>query len=466
MNWVLLKNSLLVASGATAGALVMGFVAALALHALPSGARKGAIVLAVAALAMPPFLVTNCWLDLLGANGILHSWLPLNIFSFSGAIWILTLLTWPIALLFIVAAWRKLEPGQLEADPALNGTKLIRWLLWPLGRSSAVIAAAIIFVLVLNNFAVPAILQVRVLPAEAWVSFNANLNALSALKLSWPLIVAPALLLLFLPRREVEWPRDSGPALTKAFRRQLGKPWFSGASLVLLGALSLSVVVPLLQLVHAARTWNEFLPAAAAGLNALANSFGYATATGLLAVVVGMFTWRWRAFNVMWLAFFVPGVLLGIGLIVALNRPGIDWFYRSAAVVVMAFVIHYFALALTGTAAAMRTLDRDLTDYARLSGARNWTLFRHVHWPQIAPQISATAYVVYLLCLWDVETLIVIVPPGGETLALRIFNLLHYGHNSQVNALCMLLLFLAIAPLALWELFRWLVRDRRRFADE
>ena len=32
---------------------------------------------------------------------------------------------------------------------------------------------------------------------------------------------------------------------------------------------------------------------------------------------------------------------------------------------------------------------------------------------------------------------------GGETLALRVFNLLHYGHNAQVNALCLTLLLVA-----------------------
>src|ERR1039458_9902407 len=41
--------------------------------------------------------------------------------------------------------------------------------------------------------------------------------------------------------------------------------------------------------------------------------------------------------------------------------------------------------------------------------------------------------------------------PGGETLALRVFNLLHYGHNAQVNALCLMLLALAVAPLVIWK---------------
>ena len=41
--------------------------------------------------------------------------------------------------------------------------------------------------------------------------------------------------------------------------------------------------------------------------------------------------------------------------------------------------------------------------------------------------------------------MILMLPPGGETLALRIFNLLHYGHNAQVNAL---------VPACCWR-WRW-----------
>ena len=52
--------------------------------------------------------------------------------------------------------------------------------------------------------------------------------------------------------------------------------------------------------------------------------------------------------------------------------------------------------------------------------------------------------------------MVLIYPPGGETLALRIFNLLHYGHNAQVNAMCVTLLALAVAPLAAWSAWRWM----------
>jgi hypothetical protein len=143
--------------------------------------------------------------------------------------------------------------------------------------------------------------------------------------------------------------------------------------------------------------------------------------------------------------------LLGIGLIVLLNRPWLALLYQSAAIVILAFVIRYLAVGWNAVVHAFQAVDRDLTDAARLDGASRWQMLRYVQWPQVAPQAAAAWYVVFLLCLWDVESMILVVPPGGETLALRVFNLLHYGHNAQVNALCLTLLVLAVGPLVVWR---------------
>jgi DNA-binding beta-propeller fold protein YncE/ABC-type molybdate transport system permease subunit len=153
----------------------------------------------------------------------------------------------------------------------------------------------------------------------------------------------------------------------------------------------------------------------------------------------------------LWLPFLLPGVLLGIGLITIFNRPWAALFYQSTGIVVLAFVMRYLGFGRTVVAQACQTVDPDLVDAARLEGANRWQILRHVDWPQIAPQIAAAWYIVFLLCLWDVESMILVVPPGGETLALRTFNLLHYGHNGQVNALCLTLMALALAPGILWR---------------
>ncbi|MEY2427272.1 MAG: hypothetical protein QOJ40_157, partial [Verrucomicrobiota bacterium] len=363
---------------------------------------------------------------------------------------------------------------------------------------------------------------------EIWVRFNTTFDTLGALRLSCPLIAAPFLLLFWLGRRELPWPRVEGSVSAKLFRQQLGGPffWLCGAATIALCALSIGL--PLFQLASVKRTWTELPGALAAGQLALWNSFSLAAAAATTVVVLSLAiaqachdnwkrypgrlpnqtaetlrfqrnkaatepreafgvrripalffrtretaldhakpkrrnaahskrfaTWVGGTFNsLLWLPFLLPGVLLGIGLIAAFNRPVLSLFYQSAGIVVLAFVIRYLALGWNAVGHAFRTVDPDLTDVARLNGATRWQMLRHVYWPQIKPQVAGAWYVVFLLCLWDVESMILVVPPGGETLALRVFNLLHYGHNAQVNALCLTLLALAVAPLFIWQAYR------------
>ena len=548
MNWLLLRNSFAVSGAATLLAAGLGLAGALWLGGLPARWRKVMLAMAVMALALPPFLVTNCWLHYLGHAGVWRHWLPLSIISPGGVVWLLGLLLWPITLLALWGAWQRLDPSQLESDPALAGWPLVRGLLLPLARNALAQAALLTFVLALNHFAVPAILQVKVFPAEIWVRFNTNFDTAGAVCLCWPLVLGPLLLLLWLARGEIPWPRLSGPLPPALFRRQLGRSWWCACGAVSLLLAFLALGLPLLQLVSARRTWSELPGALAAGQSAVWNSAWFAAASATLIVALGLVAaecaasssrrptrrwapapagthgtaslrarlenrpergWRarraeWRGASrehmrqksvtetqrsqtarpaarhpgvfskhalkplaarlpaaarlrwadlvgwLLWLPLLVPGVLLGIGCILLFNRPWSALFYQSAGIVILAFTLRYLALGWNLTLRARRGVDPDLTDAARLEGASRWQLLRRVHWPQIAPQAAAAWYIVFLLCLWDIESVILIVPPGGETLALRVFNLLHYGHNAQVNALCLTLLALAVAPLLLW----------------
>ena len=491
MNWPALQNSLIVSGFTVLLSGMLGFAGALFLAGCDARFRKLLLLASVIALVLPPFLVTNCWLELLGNNGAWRGWLPLNIYSLGGTVWLLTLLTWPLTTLLTLGAWSRLEAPQLEADSMIRGWPLIRGLLWPMARGAVGQAAVLTFVLALNNFAVPAILQVRVFPEELWLAFTARLDEAGAWAAAWPLMVVPALGLLLLRRANVSWPNREGAATGEIFRRQLGRGWFAGCAVVTTLLLMLSVALPLQQLAASSRTWSELPNLFRAAPDTIWNSFAYAAVTASLCVAGSLLVQelararssrsrrreeadgsslsRVRLLTsaatcvtksaglLLWLPFLVPGVLLGRSMIVAFNGTMI---YGTAAIVVLAFALRYLALAWTAIAHSRLAVDRDVIDAARVSGASGWPLFRRIVWPQIASQVAAAWYVTYLLCLWDVETLVLIYPPGGETLALRIFNLLHYGHNAQVNAMCVTLLALALAPLAAWSAWRWM-RGRR-----
>lgn len=485
MNWLLLKNSLMVAGGVTLLATVLGSAAAVFMGGAGGRLRKGTLLAAILALAMPPFLTVNCWLHYLGGAGSWQAWLPLELHSTTGAILLLALMTWPVTTLAVHGALQRLEPAMLEADPAVREWPLMRGILFPMARTALLRAALVTFVLALNNFTIPAILQVKVYPAEVWVLFNTELKSAEAFAMSWPMIVAPLAALLWLARADIAWPKVDEPVPGALFRRQIGPVWHGACGWVTLPVCALSAGLPLWQIASVQRTWTELPGALAAGGGAVWTSFWLPAVTatlvvgGTLAVLVLA---RFAAFRkpgqgrrmphravriagvLLWLPFFTPGVLLGIALILLFNRPAFDAFYQGFGVVLLALAARYAAVGGWGVARAMRMTDRNLTDAARMEGVSCWRMLRQVWWPQIGAQVRAAWYVVYLLCLWDVESVVMIVPPGGETLALRIFNLLHYGHNAQVNALCLTLLILAILPLLAGKAALALAKTARRFS--
>ena len=461
MSGTLFGNSLLLAGAATFLALGCGWVAALCGLGLGRAGRVTLVGAAIAVLALPPFLGVNAWVSLFGIGGPLSGWLPVPLFSLPVAITILGLMFWPVPFLLVLGGWQRLRPELLESEPALRGRALVRWLLLPSSLGYTAVGGAIAFVLALNQFAVPALLQVKVYPAEVWLRFNAGLDALGALALSWPMILAPALLLLLAWRRGVPWPRFTGTLDPGLIRERLGRWPTVALRGIVLGLTGLSLVLPLALLGISPNTWIELGPALRASAPALLQSGWSAavTATVVVALALGLARWRWPAAG--WLFFLMPGVVLGVGLIVALNRPPFLAFYQSVAVVVLAWTLRTLGPGWAVVRHALQSVDPRLRDVARLEGAGPWATFRLVIWPEAGQTLSAAWYIVFLLCLWDSETLVLIMPPGGETVALRIFNFLHYGHHAQVNALCLLLLALALVPLLLGLTFQLLARWRR-----
>ena len=459
MNWRLLGNSVLVSAATTLLACAFGFCAAICLAALPRRSQKLALVSGILALMLPPFLATNCWIHLLGATGVWRPWLPLNIYSMPGVIWIMSLMYWPITLLLVLGAWQKLERAYFEADPALRGTPLIRWLLLPSARAALAQAGLITFVLALNHFAVPAILQVKVFPAEVWLRLSTQLDSSGALAMSAPLVAISLCGLLLLRTRELAWPTREGSAPAATIRMQLGPLFFFCAAATAL-VLVFAVVIPLAQIVLDAKAWRELPTVFNATFASLRVSLLYAAVAATLCAIIAGYCWRWRLGWSAWLLFLTPGVLIGAALIYIFNRPILDAIYHSAAIVIIALTARFVALNWHAARAAMQRIDRDLLDATRLETASRWKTFLTAYWPQAANTFAAAWFITYLFCLWEVEPLIMIYPPGGETLALRIFNLLHYGHIAQVNALCLLLLGLAMLPLLVWPMLKPLSAGR------
>ena len=132
MSWGLLLNSLALAVPVALAAVVVGWLVALFIASSRGRVRWAALAGAIVSLALPPFLVVNAWLGLLGNVGVLKSWLPLDIYSHGGAVWVLTLMLWPLPCLMCLGAWRSAIADACRGDrfigvAAIPGGQRVAW---------------------------------------------------------------------------------------------------------------------------------------------------------------------------------------------------------------------------------------------------------------------------------------------------------------------------------------------------
>lgn len=482
MIWAALGNSLLVAVGTMLVSLGGGALVALWARTLNRWGQRAVLLASLVTLVLPSFLVTNTWLDWLGplATGPGASGTPL--FSVWGVIWILSLQYWSVAALALGAVWAGLPRSWMDIDPELNGVQLFRRVLYPTSRDALLWSALLIFTLSVNQVSVPALLQVKVLAAEIWTRYATDLDAWSAFGAAWPLLLPPLMVMSRFRGRSLRTPSWVVAADPKVWKRQLGRRAVvlarAGGGLIVV----LSLGVPLLQLMSSRRTWAELPSAVTAGWPAMLTSIRYAATVASIALFLGLWAYRRFVFRrpgsvqgdeplpsdaaagALGVVFLLPGMLLGIAAIGVAGAVRSLPLYGTSALAILALVLHVALIGWLGARMALGRIDHAIRDSLSLMPLGWSDTILRVIWPQVGLACAATWYLTYLWVLWDVEVLTLLQIPGGETLALRIFNLLHYGHNDQVNALCLQLIFAAILPWLVWQVGSW-VRRRAQFSS-
>lgn len=156
-----------------------------------------------------------------------------------------------------------------------------------------------------------------------------------------------------------------------------------------------------------------------------------------------------------------PGPLVGISVITVLNRPeipGFTYLYdRTITAPALAQAVRAFPLALFIAWHALARFDRNQQEAAALDGCGAWTILRRIVLPQRWQAVAAGWGLALAVGLGDVSCSLLVIPPGMDTVARRIFGMVHSGVDDQVAAACLLLMglmsilavIIAIGPLGL-----------------
>ncbi len=175
-----------------------------------------------------------------------------------------------------------------------------------------------------------------------------------------------------------------------------------------------------------------------------------ATLGGLLVAWWLLIVWPRRAarratpvISVLGAAMAVPGPLVGLALIFLLNRPQLPWlvtlYDQTLLAPGLALVIRTLPWTTLVLWFALRSVPADVLDAAAVDGAGP---VRRLLWIALPLRLRAVLLawlVAFVLSFGDMAFTVTVLPPGVETLAVKIFRLIHAAADSEVAAVCLVI---------------------------
>ncbi|MEW6072187.1 MAG: ABC transporter permease subunit, partial [Planctomycetota bacterium] len=147
-----------------------------------------------------------------------------------------------------------------------------------------------------------------------------------------------------------------------------------------------------------------------------------------------------------------PAILFGIGVIGLWNHGPTADFYDSGAMATCLSIGRFAAFAILVSSGAVAALDPGLEEAAALAGARPARRMLSIVAPALKGTLAASFVLVFVFAMRDLDSAI-LVPAANQTAIMRVFNGVHFGRDSYVASLCLLLVFAIVLPGLLWSIF-------------
>ncbi len=449
-RWDLLITTVLVAAAVAVATTALGFLGALALSTGRAAGIRLLRWLPVVLAPLPPYVHALAWNDAaawfagaLGGEGA-----PPPASGMGMVVWVETMALLPFAVALGLVAVLNLPRPAIEAarlhrsDPVVLGRVIL-----PLAAPFLAASAGLAFILTVTAYDVPSLYGVTTFSLEIFAEFSAGHDAARATILALPALGASLLVLaLVLPALRRARIGDSGGIEGIAWR---WPAWFVGLQAVVAALLAAQLLVPAISLAARADSWR----AAVSGLRLAGPELGFsllvAAAAAVLAVPLASSLARTLGSPLRWVLAFVPlavpAPLVGIALLVVLNPVLPASLLDSALLPVLAVLIRFTPFATFVLLAGRRRRQRDRIDAVRIFQTGPLGGWRWVRLRLEAPTVLAAAGFVFALALGELGATLLVTPPGRSTLAIRIYNYLHYGAAQDVRGLCLLLLVVTTA---------------------
>jgi iron(III) transport system permease protein len=465
----LVLRSVGLAAAVTAGSLALAIPLAWLTTRTDLPLRRTFAVLTMLPLVIPSYIGAYLVVSALGPRGLLQQALegPLgvdrlpSIYGFPGALLTLVLFTYPLALLTIRGALRRLDPLLEEAARGMgrSGLSVFRGVVLPQLAPAIGAGALLVALYVLHDFGAVSILRFDSFTRTIYTAYSSG-SRTSAAALA-ALLVLVMLAILWAEgraRRRTGALHRSGPGTARpAPPMPLGRwrwPAFGFCAAVVSLALALPVTVLgywSLQSVAGAPDWGAIAAGAANSLIAAGLAAGAAAA---LAIPVALLSARHagtlsatveRASHA---GYALPGIVVALALVFFGTRVA-EPLYGSLALLVFAWVVLFLPQAIGSIRAALLQVSPRVEEAARSMGRGPFAVVRTVTAPLAAAGVTAGAALVFLTAVKELPAALILAPIEFDTLATEIWRATSVGFFERGAVPSLVLLALSAVPLYL-----------------
>ena len=427
---------------------IIGVAAAWLVERTDVPGRRVWAVLLVVPLAIPDFVVSFGWASL-----------STDVSGFRGAVLVMTLAIYPLVYLPVAASLRNADPALEEVARSLGHGRLRTWWRVTVGQARVAILGGCLLValVILAEYGAFEILGYQTFTTEIFTEFDLPFNIAAACGLSLVLVVLGLVVLggEAVGRGRGRASRADRMAQRVTGRHTLGR-WKVPALVGLSALVALALGVPV---ASAAYWWVAGAQDVLQGLSildatwhtALYSACAAAIST-LMALPVAVLAIRHRTRARALLERSTYLVLAMPGLVIALsiayfseNYAGGLW-YQTAPMLVAAYAIMFFPLALVGVRTSVAQAPPRLEEVARSLGTRRLAVFWRVTRPLVTPGLAASFCLVFLSAVTELTATLILHPTGVETLATQFWQYQQALAYGQAAPFALLMIAIAAVP--------------------
>jgi iron(III) transport system permease protein len=479
-----IRNSLVVSGATAAFATILGGSLAWLVGRTDLPARHFLRWALLVPFVIPPFVGAIAWLQLLGGAGwinvLARDYLPFvernlwNVRGEAGIIFVLTMTSYPLAYITVLAALNRLDPS-MEEGARVSGAGIWRTVrdvtlpvMWPAVASAAIL----VFIHGMANFGVPAVLgftenyyvlTTRIYDLVRNSAVEGNLNRAAALAILLGIIALVALALQRVgSRRQRGLSQRSAPDVPL----RLGG-WSLPLAVLAWLVVVVGGVLPTVAIVLGSLTdalgrppipgnltidhYMRVLTLNDAVLRGIRNSVVLALSAGVIIVVIGgLIGYLGRRTRLLGgqlldaaatFPYALPGIVVAVAILLAFLGPiGPLELYGSLGIILAAYVMHYMAYGVRATAGALSMMDPSLEEASRASGATHTQTLWRIVVPMLRPALFGGFFLVFIPTLRELTISVLLWGPGTETIGVVVFNLEDAGETQAAAAVAVLLL--------------------------